>query len=200
VTDPGPPASGLVLYETEDGRTRVQCRFDDNTLWLTQAQMADLFQVGAATVQHHLKGVYDEAEQAPEATIRKYRMVRTEGGLKQAATCKPCLQVRRHRPVTGMTAPELIAARADASQPNMGLTTWSGGVRRHGVTRAKNYLREPEITELNRILTVFRDFAEEARCRAHLEAEGEADALRALEEVAKKLPKRETACRRSGER
>jgi len=61
-----------------------------------------------------------------------------------------------------MTAPELIAARADADQPNMGLTTWSGAtVRKHDVTVAKNYLREGEITELNRIVVMFLDFAED---------------------------------------
>ncbi len=125
----------------------------------------------------------------------------------------------------------------------MGLTTWSGGVvRRRDVTVAKNYLHEPEITELNRIVVMFLDFAEDQaqrrrqvflndwrqkldeflrfnerrvlpdaglvtrehaddkamaeyeqfarRRRAQAEAQGETDALRALEDVARKLPKR----------
>src|SRR5207248_10152871 len=64
--------------------------------------------------------------------------------------------------VTGQTAPELIAARADAGQPNMGLTTWKGDVVRKGdVTISKNYLREEEIAELNRIVVMFLDFAED---------------------------------------
>jgi hypothetical protein len=56
----------------------------------------------------------------------------------------------------------LIAERADAKKPNMGLTTWKGGVVRRGdVPVAKNYLIEPEIAELNRIVTMFLDFAED---------------------------------------
>lgn len=67
-----------------------------------------------------------------------------------------------HFAVTGRTAPELIAARADASQPNMGLTSWKGGaVRKGDVLVAKNYLREEEIGELNRIVVMFLDFAED---------------------------------------
>jgi hypothetical protein len=64
--------------------------------------------------------------------------------------------------VTGQTAPELIAARADAAQPNMGLTTWKSDIVRKGdVTVSKNYLREEEIAELNRIVVMFLDFAED---------------------------------------
>lgn len=59
---------------------------------------------------------------------------------------------------TGLTAPELIASRADATAPNMGLTSWRGSVVRKGdVTVAKNYLNEPEIEELNRIVVMFLD-------------------------------------------
>ena len=67
-----------------------------------------------------------------------------------------------HVAATGKTAPELIAERADSSKPNMGLTAWKAGVVRKGdVTVAKNYLREPEISELNRIVVMFLDFAED---------------------------------------
>jgi hypothetical protein len=72
------------------------------------------------------------------------------------------IQNKLHFAVTGKTAPELIAERADASQPNMGLTTWKGAVvRQPDVTVAKNYLSETEIVELNRILVMFLDFAED---------------------------------------
>lgn len=64
--------------------------------------------------------------------------------------------------ITGQTAAELIAARADASAPNMGLTTWAGGqVRQKDVTIAKNYLSTDEIDELNRIVTMYLEFAED---------------------------------------
>ncbi|MFC4819902.1 virulence RhuM family protein [Dokdonella ginsengisoli] len=76
---PAPPTSEVLLYRTEDGRVRVECRFEGETLWLTQAQMAELFQVTVPTINEHLKGIYEEAELLPERTIRSYRMVRAEG-------------------------------------------------------------------------------------------------------------------------
>lgn len=64
--------------------------------------------------------------------------------------------------ITGQTAAELIAARADAGAPNMGLTTWAGAqVRQKDVTIAKNYLSADEIDELNRIVTMYLEFAED---------------------------------------
>lgn len=337
-----PPRSSLILYQTEDGQTRVQCRFEEETIWLTQAQMAELFQTSVPNINLHLKAIYAEAELVAGATIKSYLIVRSEGvrqvsrpvihyslpailavgfrvrsqrGVQfrqwasarlteflvkgfvlddvrlknppeagapdyfdellerirdiRASERRVYLRVREilalaadyapdeaetqavfqvvqnklHFAATGQTAPELIASRADAARPNMGLTTWKGGaVRKGDVTVAKNYLNEPEITELNRIVVMFLDFAEDqarrrkqvflkdwkaklddflrfneravlpnaggvsrddadrkaaeeyekfsARRRARLEAEGEAEALRQLEDTAKKLPKR----------
>jgi hypothetical protein len=71
--------SEFLLYQTEDGRTKVQCRFEDETLWLTQALIANLFQITVPTVNEHLKGIYAEGELTAEATIRKFRIVRIEG-------------------------------------------------------------------------------------------------------------------------
>ena len=73
------PQSEITLYQTEDGRTRIQCRFENETVWLTQALIAELFQVTVPTVNEHLKGIYAEGELPSEATIRKFRIVRTEG-------------------------------------------------------------------------------------------------------------------------
>lgn len=257
------PSGEFLLYETEDGRTRVECRFTEDTLWLTQALMAELFQVKVPTVNEHLKGIFAEGELQPEATIRKFLIVRQEGArqvsrnldhynldailavgyrvrsprgtqfrrwaterLKEflvkgftldderlknppvagsgvpdrfdellerirdiraserrmylrvreifslAADYAPSLpdttrffqviQNKLHYAVTGKTAPELIRERANAAQPNMGLTSSkSGTVRKADVTVAKNYLAEPEISELNRIVTMWLDFAED---------------------------------------
>ena len=73
------PNSEIILYQTEDGRTRIQCRFENETLWLTQALISELFQVTVPTVNEHLKGIYAEGELAAGATIRKFRIVRSEG-------------------------------------------------------------------------------------------------------------------------
>jgi len=73
------PAGEFLVYQTEDGKTRVECRFEQETLWLSQALISDLFQVSVATVNEHLKNIYEESELAPEATIRKFRIVQKEG-------------------------------------------------------------------------------------------------------------------------
>jgi hypothetical protein len=76
------------------------------------------------------------------------------------------IQNKLHFAVTGKTAAELIAERADSTQPHMGLTTWkSGSVQKADVTVAKNYLHEPEIQSLNRIVTMWLDYAEDQALR-----------------------------------
>lgn len=74
------PQSEMILYQTEDGRTRIQCRFEEESMWLSQKLMAELFQIGVGTVNHHLKAIFAEGELAAGATIRRYRIVQTEGG------------------------------------------------------------------------------------------------------------------------
>ena len=78
------PQSEIILYQTEDGRTRIQCRLENETLWLTQALIAELFQVTVPTVNEHLKGIYAEGELEAVATIRKFRIVRLEGSREVA--------------------------------------------------------------------------------------------------------------------
>lgn len=257
------PRGELVVYQTEDGRTRVECRFERETLWLTQALIAELFQTTPQNITIHLKALYDEGEIDEATTCKEYLQVRREGirevrrsvkhynldailavgyrvrsergtqfrrwaterlreylvkgftiddeRLKnppvesfavpdyfdellerirdiRASERRVYLRVREifalagdydphrhettvffqtiqnklHFASTGMTAPELIASRADHSRPNVGLTTWKGDtVRKSDVTIAKNYLNESEITELNRIVTMWLDFAED---------------------------------------
>lgn len=72
-------ASELILYQTEDGRTRIECRFEGETVWLTQALIADLFQTTIQNINLHLQNIYEEGELDPEATIKSHLMVRTEG-------------------------------------------------------------------------------------------------------------------------
>ncbi len=84
MTDTSPPAGEVLIYPTEDGRTRVECRFEGETLWLTQAQMATLFQVTVPTINEHLKSVFEERELKAERTIRSFRIVRLEGAREVA--------------------------------------------------------------------------------------------------------------------
>jgi len=79
MSDESAPASSLILYQTEDGRTRIQCRFENETLWLTQAQIAELFQTTPQNVTLHLKSIFAEGELAEAATCKDYLQVRNEG-------------------------------------------------------------------------------------------------------------------------
>lgn len=257
------PIGEFLLYTTEDGKSRVECRFENETIWLSQKLMADLFEVEVPTVNEHLKTLYESGEIAPESTIRKFRIVRQEGrrqvarviehysleailsvgyrvrsvrgaqfrrwaterlseylvkgfvmdderlknppidgsGIPDyfdellerirdiraserrvylrvreifalAADYRPSeeetltffkvIQNKLHYAATGKTAAELIQERADAGRPNMGLTVWKGEVvRKADVTVAKNFLKEEEIDELNRIVVMWLDFAED---------------------------------------
>ena len=74
-----PPQSSIILYQTEDGRTRIQCRFEDETIWLTQSQIADLFRTTVANINLHLKAIYAEDELTEAPTIKPYLIVRFEG-------------------------------------------------------------------------------------------------------------------------
>jgi hypothetical protein len=87
--NPIPPQGEIVLYQTEDGRTRVECRFAAETLWLSQALIAELFRKDVRTVNEHLQNIYQEAELDAEATIRKFRIVRREGNREVAREIEP---------------------------------------------------------------------------------------------------------------
>ncbi len=120
---PEVPLGEFVLFHSEDGQTRVECRFESDTLWLSLAD---------------------------KETNRFFQTI----------------QNKLHFACTGMTAAELIASRADASQPDMGLTSYkSDEVRKTDVTVAKNYLHENELKELNRIVNMWLDFAEDQALR-----------------------------------
>jgi hypothetical protein len=255
---PSSPQSSIILYQTEDGRTRIRCRFEAETIWLTQKLMAELFRKDVRTINEHIHNIFAEGELSEESVIRKFRITAADGKsyetqhynlevviavgyrvksprgtqFRQWATARlneylvkgftldderlknppgkghtdyfdellerirdirsserrmylrvreilalaadylpsepetqvffQTVQNKLHFAATGKTAPELIAERADSAQPNMGLTAWKSGVVRKGdVTVAKNYLREAEINELNRIVVMFLDFAED---------------------------------------
>jgi len=68
-----------VLFTSADGQTRVECRFESDTLWLSQAAMAELYDKDVRTINEHLINLYSEEELVQNATIRKFRIVRLEG-------------------------------------------------------------------------------------------------------------------------
>jgi hypothetical protein len=72
--------SELLLYQSEDGTIKIQVRLEDNTVWLTQADMVELFQSSKSNISEHIKHIFEEGELTASSTVRKFRTVRLEGG------------------------------------------------------------------------------------------------------------------------
>ena len=266
---PTPHEGDIIFYTTPEGVTKVEVVFQDETFWLSQRRMAELFDVEVNTINYHLKEIFKSNELKEEATIRKFRIVQTEGErtvardvdlynldaiiavgyrvnslkatqfriwatqtlrefivkgfvldderlklnkrfgpdyfdellerireiraserrfyFKITDIYEQCsidysanaeitklffqtVQNKLHWAITGKTTAEIIAERAKASQPNMGLTTWknapNGKILKSDVAIAKNYMTEKEIKSLERIVTMFLDYAENQAERA----------------------------------
>lgn len=247
----------ILIYQSEDGLTNIEVKIQDETVWLTQQQMADLFQTSRTNVVEHIRHIYDEGELDEKSTCRKFRQVRTEGNrevsrempyynldmiisLGYRVKSKIATNFRRwatehlkeymikgftmdderlknlgggsywkelldrirdirssekvmyrqvldlyatsvdydpksnesiaffkmvqnklHYAAHGHTAAEVIYERADASQPFMGLKSFSGDfpvLKDIGI--AKNYLNNEELKILNNIVSGYFDFAE----------------------------------------
>jgi hypothetical protein len=73
------PTGEIILYQTEDGANRIEVRLEGDTVWLSQRGMAELFQTSVPNVNQHLKTIYEDGELRPEATIKRYLIVQTEG-------------------------------------------------------------------------------------------------------------------------
>ena len=71
--------SNIIIYQTEDGLTKINVTLDDDTVWLNQQQMSELFQSSRTNIVEHIKHIYEEGELTFESTCRNFRQVRTEG-------------------------------------------------------------------------------------------------------------------------
>lgn len=253
----------IVLYQIDDTNVCVSVIYKDETFWLTQKAMAELFDCTPDNISLHLKNIYKEGELEENSTAEIFSVVQKEGkrDVRRNVTCynldaiiavgyrvnsmkatrfrqwatktlkeyitkgfvlnddmlkngKPfgkdyfdellerireiraserrayqkiadvfeqCsydydknseitrafyafVQNKLHFAVTGKTAAELIHERVDADKPTMGLTTWKGApdgkILKRDVVVAKNYLNEKELSKLNRLVTMFIDYAE----------------------------------------
>lgn len=79
INNPDSGRGQVLVYEGEDGQVKIDVRLEDETVWLTQKLMADLFQVTVPTINEHIKNIFNERELSPDATIRKFRIVQKEG-------------------------------------------------------------------------------------------------------------------------
>lgn len=87
-------ASQFVIYQSGDGQIKLDVRFVDETVWLTQQQLAELFQTSRTNVVEHIQHIYEEGELDAAATCREFRQVRTEGTREVAATTEKCSVVQ----------------------------------------------------------------------------------------------------------
>jgi hypothetical protein len=71
--------SEIIIYQTEDGTTKINVRLENNTVWLTQQHMAELFQITQQNISLHINNIFEEGELTLEATHKKYLSVRKEG-------------------------------------------------------------------------------------------------------------------------
>ena len=69
----------IIVYQAPDGLTKVDVRFEGDTVWLTQAQLVDLYHSSKANISEHIKHIFEDGEQSEEATVRKFRTVQMEG-------------------------------------------------------------------------------------------------------------------------
>lgn len=76
---PQPLAGEFLLFQRDDGRARVECRFQSDTQWLTQASMVELYNKDVRTINEHLINIFAEGELVQNSTIRTFRIVRQEG-------------------------------------------------------------------------------------------------------------------------
>ena len=249
----------ILIYQTEKGDTKIDVYFEEDTIWMTQRSMCELYQVAKSSISEHISHIYEDGELDEKATVRKFRTVQMEGSREvererdfynldmilavgyrvrsnvgihfrrwasgvlteymrkgfvlnderlrnprefgadyfdellerirdirasekrlyakvrdifalsvdydsksqQAQLFFKTVQNKLEYAATGHTAPEIIAARADASRDNMGLTSYKGAkVRRGDVTIAKNYMTQEEISTLNLIVNMYLDYAE----------------------------------------
>jgi hypothetical protein len=262
-----PKESDFLLYTAPDGEVRIDVYFHDETVWLTQKRMAELFAVDVRTVSEHLRNIFKSGELNRNSAIRKFRNTasdrkayetqfynldaiisvgyrvnsgkatrfriwatrllrnyiikgyaiddeRLKNGyhfgkdyfdelLEKIREIRASerrfyqkitdlyaeasvdydkdseitqkfyktVQNKMHWAITGRTAAELIAERVDSSKPKMGLTTWEnapkGKILKPDVSIAKNYLCKKEISELNRIVSMYLDYAENQAKKQH---------------------------------
>ena len=76
----------IVIYQADDGNTKIDVRFVDETVWLTQAQLCELYQSSKANISEHIKNIFEEKELDEESTVRKFRTVQEEGSRMIART------------------------------------------------------------------------------------------------------------------
>ena len=167
----------FLIFTRQSGEGGIEVRYEDETIWLTQKLMAELFSTAKSTISEHLGNIYASGELTKNSTVRKFRTVQREGNRdverdldynRDAPTTREFfarVQNKLHYAIHGHTAAELIQQRADGKKKNMGLTSWEnspdGKILKSDVSVAKNYLSKEELESLGRIVNAYIDLAED---------------------------------------
>ena len=137
----------MVLYRTEDDNVTVSALIKDETIWITQKAMAELFGVQTPAISKHLKNIFEQGELREEVVVSKMEIPTPHGA------------------IPGKTAAEIVYNQADHTKENMGLTTWKnapdGRILKSDTPIAKNYLDEKQIRQLERAVTGYFDYIED---------------------------------------
>lgn len=135
----------IILYTTADGKVTADVFFANDTFWLTQRTMAELFGINIPSVSRHLKNIYASQELSLEATVSKIETVQMEGQR----------QVTRAIEVYNLDAAIAVGYRVSSLK-----ATHYGKVLKSDTIIAKNYLNQDEVSKLDRLVNMFIDFAE----------------------------------------
>ncbi|VAW78757.1 Uncharacterized protein clustered with Type I restriction-modification system [hydrothermal vent metagenome] len=176
----------FLIFTSQARDDSIEVRVEDESVWLTQKLMAELFGVDVRTVSEHLKNIIQSNELNADSVIRKFRRTASDGksystqfydldviisvgyrvNSKRATQFRQwATQVLSEFAIHGQTAAELIKEHANSKKANMGLSGWGkapdGKVVKADVAIAKNYLQKDELESLGRIVSAYLDLGED---------------------------------------
>ena len=166
----------IILYQDDNEITRVSVRFAEEDLWLTQGQLAEIYQTSKSNISEHIKHILEDGELGEISVVRKFRTTASDGKQYMVAHYNldmiialgyriqsqvATIQNKLHYAVHENTAAEVIYNRVDSEKPFVGMTNFKGNyITKDDVKIAKNYLSEIELQRLNLLVSGFLDFAE----------------------------------------
>lgn len=172
--------NNIIIYQDEDGITKVSVKFSDEDIWLTKYQIAEIYKTTRQNIEQHINNIYHDEELQKEPTCKNFLQVQNEGnrqvkrnidhynldmiialGYRVQSQVATRFRVWATQRLHEHTAAEIIYERVDNEKPFAGMTNFKGDyVTIDDVKIAKNYLSEIELQRLNLLVSQFLDFAE----------------------------------------
>lgn len=153
--------SNLLMYTTEDGLTKIEATFVNDTVWLSIEQMAELFQRDRSVIGKHIRNIFKEGELKKESVWAKFAHTADDGKTYQVDYYNLDVIISVGYRVKSLRGTQFRIWATDILKEYMGLTSWQGkSIKRTDVEVAKNYLNKDELDALNKIVTAYLDIAE----------------------------------------